>query len=67
MVVIAVVTLLFTVSAVSGVAKGIRYLSETAMGLAGLLLVFIVVVGPSIYLANLLVQSLGRYAVSSSR
>lgn len=61
-VVIAVVTLLFTVSAVSGVAKGIRYLSETAMGLAGLLLVFIVVVGPSIYLANLLVQSLGRYA-----
>ena len=60
--IIAVITLLFTLSAVSGVAKGIRYLSETSMGLAGLLLVFIVAVGPSIYLANLLVQSLGRYA-----
>lgn len=60
--IIAVITVLFTLSAVSGVAKGIRYLSETSMGLAGLLLVFIVVVGPSIYLANLLVQSLGRYA-----
>ncbi|WP_432563966.1 BCCT family transporter [Kineococcus sp. SYSU DK003] len=61
-VIIAVITLLFTLSAVSGVAKGIRYLSETSMGLASLLLVFIIAVGPSIYLANLLVQSLGRYA-----
>jgi glycine betaine transporter len=60
-VVIGVITLLFTASAITGVARGIRFLSETSMGLAAALFVFVLVVGPTVYLANLFVQSVGRY------
>jgi glycine betaine transporter len=60
--IITVVTVLFTASAVTGVHKGIRYLSETAMGLGALLFVFMLVAGPTIYLINLFTQSLGLYA-----
>jgi glycine betaine transporter len=59
--IIAIVTVLFTVSAVTGVSKGIRFLSESAMGLAILLFVFMVVAGPTVYLINLFTQSLGLY------
>ncbi|MBB3664267.1 MULTISPECIES: BCCT family transporter [Prauserella salsuginis group] len=59
--IIAVITLLFTASALTGVAKGIRYLSEASMGLGGALFVFVLIVGPTIYLANLYVESVGRY------
>lgn len=60
--IIAVVTVLFTASAVTGVHKGIRFLSESAMGLAALLFVFMLVAGPTVYLINLFTQSLGLYA-----
>jgi glycine betaine transporter len=60
-VVIGVITLLFTASALTGVARGIRFLSETSMGLAAALFVFVLVAGPTVYLANLFVQSVGRY------
>ncbi|GAA0527310.1 BCCT family transporter [Saccharopolyspora subtropica] len=60
-VIIGVITLLFTASALTGVARGIRYLSETSMGLGALLFVFVLVVGPTTYLADLYVQSVGRY------
>jgi len=59
--IIALVTVLFTASAVTGVSKGIRFLSETAMGLAVLLFVFMIVAGPTVYLINLFTQSLGLY------
>ncbi|MEV4730263.1 BCCT family transporter [Saccharopolyspora sp. NPDC049426] len=59
--IIAVITLLFTASALTGVARGIRFLSETSMGLGALLFVFVLVVGPTIYLVDLYVQSIGRY------
>ncbi|MFD0489556.1 BCCT family transporter [Saccharopolyspora spinosporotrichia] len=59
--IIGIITLLFTASALTGVSRGIRYLSETSMGLGGLLFVFVLVVGPTIYLENLYVQSVGRY------
>jgi len=60
--VVAVVTLLFTASAVTGVHKGIRFLSEGSMGLAIALFVFILVVGPAVFVANLFLQSVGTYA-----
>ncbi|QUH03792.1 BCCT family transporter [Saccharopolyspora erythraea] len=59
--IIGIITLLFTASALTGVSRGIRYLSETSMGLGGLLFVFVLVVGPTVYLADLYVQSVGRY------
>lgn len=59
--IIAIITLLFTASALTGVARGIRYLSEMSMGLGAMLFAFVLVVGPTIYLADLYVQSVGRY------
>jgi choline/carnitine/betaine transport len=59
--IIGVITLLFTASALTGVARGIRFLSESSMGLGGLLFLFVLIVGPTIYLADLYVQSVGRY------
>ncbi|GAB3299925.1 BCCT family transporter [Parasphingorhabdus pacifica] len=61
-VIIAVVTILFTISAVTGLHKGIRFLSESSMGLAGLLFAFVLIVGPSTFVLNLFVESLGQYA-----
>lgn len=59
--IIGVITLLFTASALTGVSRGIRYLAQTSMGLGGLLVVFVLITGPTIYLADLYVQSVGRY------
>lgn len=59
--IIGVITLLFTASALTGVARGVRYLSEASMGLGALLFVFVLVAGPTVYLVNLYVQSIGRY------
>lgn len=59
--IIAVITLLFTLSAVTGVHKGIKFLSEGSMGLAVLLFVFVLVTGPTIFLTNLFFESVGVY------
>lgn len=59
--VIAVVTILFTLSAITGLHRGIRFLSESSMGLAGLLFAFVLIAGPSAFVLNLFVESLGRY------
>ena len=53
----AVLTTLFIISAVSGVKRGIRALSNINMVLAGLLAVFVFIVGPTIYLLNFLPAS----------
>ncbi|ALE73346.1 glycine/betaine ABC transporter permease [Pseudonocardia sp. EC080610-09] len=60
-VIIGVITLLFTASALTGVARGIRYLSEASMGLGAVLFVFVLIAGPTVYLLDLYVQSVGRY------
>jgi choline/carnitine/betaine transport len=60
--IIAVLTVAFVVSAVSGVHKGIQWLSNTNMVLAVVLLVFVLVVGPTIFIADTFTASLGGYA-----
>ncbi|WP_248489935.1 BCCT family transporter [Tsukamurella sp. PLM1] len=60
--IIAVLTLCFVASAVSGVAKGIQWLSNTNMVLALVLAVFVFVVGPTVFILNLLPTSMGAYA-----
>jgi glycine betaine transporter len=52
----------FTMSAVTGVSKGIKYLSQGSAGLAVALFVFMLVVGPTVFVANLFIESLGTYA-----
>ncbi|HEX8780523.1 MAG TPA: BCCT family transporter [Nocardioides sp.] len=59
--VIAILTACFVLSAVSGVAKGIQYLSNINMVLALVLALFLFVVGPTIFILNLIPTSIGSY------
>lgn len=60
-VIIAVLTVAFVLSAVSGVARGIQWLSNINMVLAVVLAAFVFVVGPTVFILNLLPTSLGSY------
>ncbi|MGH3777765.1 MAG: BCCT family transporter [Pseudonocardiaceae bacterium] len=59
--IILVLTVAFVVSAVSGVAKGIQWLSNTNMVLALVLAVFVFVVGPTVLILNLIPTAVGDY------
>ncbi|WP_374710851.1 MULTISPECIES: BCCT family transporter [Rhodococcus] len=60
--IVALLTLAFVASAVSGVAKGIQWLSNTNMVLAVVLALFVFVVGPTVLILNLLPTTIGAYA-----
>lgn len=59
--IIAVLTVAFVLSAVSGVEKGIQWLSNINMVLAGVLALFVFVVGPTIIVLDLLPTSIAAY------
>ncbi|BDD84754.1 choline transporter [Tsukamurella pulmonis] len=59
--IIAVLTALFVASAVSGVAKGIQLLSNINMIVALVLAVFVFVVGPTVFILNVMPTTLGAY------
>ncbi|GAA1515903.1 BCCT family transporter [Kribbella lupini] len=59
--VIAILTAAFVASAVSGVAKGIQWLSNINMVLAVVLAVFVFVVGPTVLILNLVPTAIGDY------
>lgn len=60
-IIISVVTVLFLISAWSGLSKGIQYLSNLNMILAGLLFVIILVVGPTMLILNVMTTGTGGY------
>lgn len=55
------VTALATLSVVTGLDKGIRILSELNLGLAVLLLLLVLLLGPTVYLLQTFVQNTGSY------
>ncbi|NKE55779.1 BCCT family transporter [Lentzea sp. PSKA42] len=59
--IIAILTVAFVASAVSGVAKGIQWLSNINMVLAVTLALFLFVVGPTVFILNLVPTALGDY------
>ncbi|MGW7317680.1 BCCT family transporter [Streptomyces sp. NPDC054865] len=59
--VIAVLTVAFVASAVSGVERGIQWLSNINMVLALVLAVFVFIAGPTIIVLDLIPTSLGAY------
>ncbi|WP_298749551.1 BCCT family transporter [uncultured Serinicoccus sp.] len=63
-VLIVAITLVAIISVVSGVGKGIRYLSNANLVLAGIFLLAVLLLGPTLFLARDFVQSLGAYAAS---
>ena len=59
--IIAVLTVCFIASAVSGVAKGIQWLSNINMVLAAILAVFVFLVGPTVLILDLVPTMVGDY------
>jgi choline/carnitine/betaine transport len=59
--IIAVLTVAFILSAVSGIARGIQWLSNINMVLALILAVFVFVAGPTLLILNLIPSALGDY------
>ena len=60
-VVIAIVTVLYITSAVTGINRGIRILSNTNMVMAFGLMILVLIIGPTRYILNSFVESIGNY------
>ncbi|SJN21665.1 High-affinity choline uptake protein BetT [Microbacterium esteraromaticum] len=60
-VIITVLTAAFVVSAVSGIKRGIRILSNINMVLAGLLALFVFIAGPTLFLLNMIPASVSTF------
>ncbi|MQA07941.1 MAG: BCCT family transporter [Pseudonocardiaceae bacterium] len=58
---IGAITLLAITSVVTGVKKGIKWLSNINIGLAGALLIFVIIAGPTLFIFRDSVQSVGLY------
>ncbi|MER5254313.1 MULTISPECIES: BCCT family transporter [unclassified Streptomyces] len=59
--IIAVLTVAFVASAISGVEKGVQWLSNINMVLALLLVVFVFIAGPTVIILDLVPTSIGSY------
>jgi glycine betaine transporter len=59
--IIAIITALFVLSAVSGVEKGIQFLSNISGGVTIALMVFFLVVGPTVFIISTAIESIGGY------
>ncbi|WP_244250822.1 BCCT family transporter [Arthrobacter crystallopoietes] len=59
--IIAVVTILFTLSALSGVNRGIKYISQITMTLSLALAIYVFIAGPTNFISNLFFRSVGQY------
>ncbi|GIO21799.1 BCCT family transporter [Oceanobacillus sp. J11TS1] len=60
-IIIVIVTILFLASAWIGVSKGLQYLSNANMVLAGILLLVILIVGPTMLILNMMTSGTGSY------
>ncbi len=61
---IAGITLVATISVVLGVDKGVKFLSEWNMRIAVILLLLVVILGPTIFIFQSFVQNTGNYFYS---
>lgn len=60
-VLIVAITAVATLSVVSGLDKGLKWLSNINVSMAGVLLVLVLVLGPTLFLLREFVQSIGTY------
>ncbi len=58
---IAGITLIATISVFSGIDKGVKNLSELNIRIGAVFLLFIIIVGPTLYIFNSFIQNLGYY------
>jgi glycine betaine transporter len=52
---------LFMISALTGLGKGIKILSNLNMGLSGILFLIVLIFGPTLFILNLFMDTLGSY------
>ncbi|WP_096439357.1 glycine betaine uptake BCCT transporter [Alteribacter populi] len=64
MLIMGIITVLFIISANTGISKGIKYLSNINMSLAGILFVVMLIVGPTLFLLNMFTTTLGSYVTN---
>ncbi len=60
-IVITIITILFMVSAVTGLDKGIKWLSNANVSLCGVLIALGLIIGPTVMIINAFTNSLGLY------
>ncbi len=60
-IIIIITTILFTISALSGLGKGVKILSNTNLILAVGLLAITIIIGPTVQIFNTLTDSIGLY------
>ncbi|WP_156854860.1 BCCT family transporter [Oceanobacillus sp. AG] len=60
-IIVIVVTGLFIMSAWSGLSRGIKYLSNTNIVLAVILLIIVIAIGPTVLIMNMFTETLGLY------
>ncbi len=63
-IIIGVITILFMISAVTGLDKGIKFLSNVNISLCGILMVLGLIIGPTVLIINHLTNGLGMYLSS---
>ena len=61
---IAAITLVATASVILGVSRGIKWLSNINMGMAAGLTLFVLLLGPTLFLLQAWVQNMGNYVMS---
>src|SRR5690606_21904669 len=59
--IIIVITLIATVSVVSGIRRGIKWLSQANVGIAAVVALFVAIAGPTLFILREFVESIGRY------
>jgi len=59
--IIVIITFLFTLSAVAGISKGIKLLSNINLALASMLLLIVFVFGPAGFILELIPRTVGQY------
>lgn len=62
--IMTIITVIFVVSATTGIHRGIKYLSTLNITLSGLFLLFITVAGPTMFLLNMFGSSLAHYTAN---
>lgn len=60
-IILLVVTVLFMISALTGISKGIKILSNLNMGLAAVLFLIVFAFGPTLFILNLFTDTVGTY------
>lgn len=61
LIIIVIVTILFTLSATTGLQKGIKWLSNANLGLASILFILFLILCPTVFVLDLFVTTIGSY------